>query len=370
MNTPEHIPFFDLSRQYAEISDDLQAAISDVLASGAFCSGPYVAAFEEKFAAFCGTSHAIGVNSGTSALHLALIAAGVQAGDEVILPANTFIATAWAVSYAGATPVFVDCHPDTWTIGVADVERKVTTSTKAIIGVSLYGQPFDVQAIQDIARPRQIAVIEDAAQSHGAKERDRTAGSFGDLGCFSFYPSKNLGACGEAGAITTDNPDFAAHLRRLRNHGSAQRYHHEELGFNFRMDGIQAAVLTAKLNHLPAWTARRRALAGMYHRGITNPAIRLQSTHSDSEPVYHLFVVTTEHRDRLAEHLDSQGVGSGLHYPVPCHLQGAYTHLGYKTGDFPNSEYLAAHCLTLPMFPELSDAEVDRVVETVNAYTE
>jgi dTDP-4-amino-4,6-dideoxygalactose transaminase len=301
-------------------------------------------------------------------LHLALLALGIGADDEVIVPANTFVATAWAVSYTGATPVFVDCTPDTWQIDAAKIEEKITAKTKAVIGVHLYGQPFDVDAVHAVCKKHRLYLLEDAAQAQGAVYKGSTVGGFGEMACFSFYPGKNLGACGEAGAITTNNDTYHQHLKSLRNHGSVQRYYHDELGFNMRMGGLEGASLLVKLKHLESWNQRRQEIAKRYQRKIVNPKLRFQAQPAWAASVYHLFVVTTKDRDHLMQYLNSYNIYPGLHYPLPCHLQKAYAHLGYKEGDFPNSEYLASHCLSLPMFAELSEEDVTHVIEVVNKY--
>ncbi len=362
----EKIAFLDLKRQYDEIREDVAAALLDVCSKTAFSGGPFVENFERMFALYSGCRHAIGVNSGTSALHLAMLAIGAGPGDEVIVPADTFIATAWGPSYAGATPVFVDCTPDTWNIDPAKVEAAITARTKAIIGVHLYGQPFDIDAVSGIARKHGLFLVEDAAQAHGARYKGTVVGSFGALAAFSCYPGKNLGGYGEGGIVTTNDDGYAAHVKSLRNHGSTERYRHDEIGFNMRMDGFQGAVLAVKLPRLDRWNARRKEIAAMYHRGIKNPAVTMQGQPEWADSIYHLFVITATDRQALMKHLEARDIFPGLHYPVPCHLQKAYANLGYKAGDCPNAEYLAAHCLSLPMYAELTDGEVARVIDAIN----
>ncbi len=364
----EPIQFMDLKRQYYAIKDEILPALTAVCEKTAFSSGPFVEEFERKFAEYCRVKYCSAVNSGTSALHLALIAAGVQGGDEVIVPANTFIATAWAVSYVNAVPVFVDCTPDTWNIDPQRIEEKITKKTKAIIGVHLYGQPCDVEALMAIADRHSLTLIEDCAQAHGALYKGRKVGGFGAMGCFSFYPGKNLGAYGEGGAIVSNDEAYDRRIKSLRNHASTIRYHHDELGFNMRMDGFQGAVLNVKLPHLDSWNKRRQEIARRYREGIRNEKIRLQAQPAWASSVYHLFVVTTEDRDRLMKYLQERNIFCGLHYPVPCHLQAAYNHLSYRKGDLPHAEYLAEHCLSLPMFPELTEAELAHVIDSLNAY--
>ncbi|MFN8700224.1 MAG: DegT/DnrJ/EryC1/StrS family aminotransferase [Flavobacteriales bacterium] len=365
----EKIPCLDLKRQHASVKEEIFKAFEEVYAQTAFSGGPWVEQFEEEFALFTGANYAVGVNNGTTALHLAMLALGIGPGDEVIVPANTFIATAWGVSHAGATPVFVDCRHDTWEIDAEKIEAAITSKTKAVIGVHLYGQPFDIDAVSAICRRHNLFLVEDAAQAQGARYKGVRVGVFGEMACYSFYPGKNLGACGEAGGITTQNEAFAKHLRSLRNHGSTVRYYHDEIGYNYRMGGLEGASLRIKLRHLHGWNERRRAIAARYHEAITNADVRLQAQPEWASSIYHLFVVTVADRDAFIVHLNKQEIYPALHYPVPCHLQKAYQSLGYKQGDFPNSEYLAAHCVSLPMFAELTDEEVDRVIRAVNAYT-
>lgn len=366
MGAPIH--FVDLKRQYLTIREEILPALSAVCEKSAFSSGPFVEEFEKKFAEYCNISNCCAVNSGTSALHLSLIAAGIKSGDEVIVPANTFIATAWAVSYVNAIPIFVDCTPDTWNIDPQRIEEKITKKTKAIIGVHLYGQPFDVDAVKSIADTHGLILIEDCAQAHGALYKNRRVGGFGALGCFSFYPGKNLGAYGEGGAIVSNNDTYDQRIKSLRNHGSTIRYHHEELGFNMRMDGFQGAVLNIKLKYLDLWNKRRREIAGMYQDKIKNNKIQMQSQPSWASSVYHLFVITLDNRDELIRYLQENNIFCGLHYPIPCHLQRAYSHLGYKKGDLPNAEYLADHCVSLPMYPELENRDIKIVIDTIKNF--
>ena len=297
-----------------------------------------------------------------------MLALGIGAGDEVIIPANTFIATAWGVTHAGATPVFVDCTPDTWQIDATKIEAAITPNTKAIIGVHLYGQPFDVDAVNAIAKKHNLYMVEDAAQAQGARYNGITVGGFGSMACFSFYPGKNLGACGEAGGITTNNADYTKHLQSLRNHGCTVRYYHDEIGYNMRMGGLEGASLDVKLRHLDGWNNRRRNIAARYQAEMNNPLVCLQAQPSWADRIYHLFVITTPDRDDFMKYMNSLEIYPALHYPVPCHLQKAYAHLGYKLGDMPNAEYQAAHCVSLPMYAELKDDEVKRVIEAVNNY--
>jgi dTDP-4-amino-4,6-dideoxygalactose transaminase len=358
----------DLKGQHQQIKKELFEAFEKVYENTAFSGGAFVEEFEKNYAAFCGTNYAVGLNNGTSALHLAMLALGIGKGDEVIVPANTFIATAWGVSYTGATPVFVDCTVDTWQLDASKIEQKITRKTKAIIGVHLYGQPFDVEAIAAIAKKHNLFLVEDGAQAQGAQYKGVNVGGFGEMACFSFYPGKNLGACGEAGGITTNNDTYLKHLQSLRNHGSLVRYYHDEIGYNYRMGGFEGASLNIKLKYLNGWNDKRRAIAKRYQKEINNSKIKMQQQPSWADSIYHLFVITTENREELISYLNENNINPGLHYPVPCHLQKAYAHLEYKKGDCPNSEYLAEHCLSLPMYAELNDGEVNQVIEVLNKY--
>ncbi len=364
----ENIPWFDLKRQYFQIGDEIKTAMNEVMENAAFSGGSFTEKFEKKFALYCDVNYSIGVNSGTSALHLALCALGVQEGDEVIVPANTFVASVWGICYLNATPVFVDCCPNTWNISTDDVEKKITDKTKGIIAVHLYGQPFDVDAIIEITKRHKLFLLEDSAQAHGAKYKGKRTGSFGDMGCFSFYPGKNLGAYGEGGAITTNHRVLVDKIKCYRDHGQSMKYCHDEIGYNMRMDGLQGAVLNVKLKYIESWNKRRQAISQLYKESITNPKIKMQVLPERVESVYHLFVITTEDREDFQTYLKKKGIFTGLHYPVPCHLQKALAYIGHKKGDFPNSEYLSNHCVSLPMFPELTDEEVTRVIETCQTY--
>jgi dTDP-4-amino-4,6-dideoxygalactose transaminase len=364
----KRIPCLDLKAQHQQIKKEVFAAFEKVYDQTAFSGGPFVEEFEKDFASYCGTKYAVAVNNGTTALHLSMLALGIGPGDEVIIPANTFIATAWGVSYTGAVPVFVDCDPNTWEMDSTTLEAKISSKTKAVIGVHLYGQPFDINPVRAICTMHNLFLVEDAAQAQGASYFDNPVGGFGEMACFSFYPGKNLGACGEAGGITTNNEKYYTHLQSLRNHGSRVRYYHDEIGFNMRMGGLEGASLRIKLKYLPAWNQKRIEIARKYQAGIKNPKIKMQFQPAGHQSIFHLFVVTTERRDELIKFLNEKNIFPGLHYPVPCHLQKAYTGLGYKTGDFPHSEYLARHCLSLPMYAELSDEDVEYVIKTLNSY--
>jgi dTDP-4-amino-4,6-dideoxygalactose transaminase len=362
------IPCLDLKGQHKQIKKEVFELFEKVYENTAFSGGPFVEEFEKAFSAYTDTKYAIGVNNGTSALHLAMLALGIGAGDEVIIPANTFIATAWGISYVGATPVFVDCDAENWEIDPTKIEKAITPKTKAIIGVHLYGMPFDIDAVAAIAKKHRLFLVEDAAQAQGARYKGKTVGGFGEMACFSFYPGKNLGACGEAGGITTNNESYYKHLLSLRNHGCTVRYYHDEVGFNMRMGGLEGASLSVKIKYLEGWNNRRREIAKMYHTGIKNSKIKMQKQPEWSDSIYHLFVVTCDQKDAFVKHLSDNDINPGFHYPVPCHLQKAYQNLNYKVGDFPNSEYLAAHCISLPMYAELTNEEVNKVIETINKF--
>lgn len=364
----EKINCLDLKGQHQQIKAEIFEAFEKVYEKTAFSGGPFVEEFEKKFSNYIGSEYAIGVGNGTIALHLAMLALGIGLGDEVIIPANTFIATAWGVSHARATPVFVDCEADTWEIDPTKIEAAITPKTKAVIGVHLYGQPFDIDSVKEICDKYNLYLVEDAAQAQGARYKGKTVGVFGEMACFSFYPGKNLGACGEAGGISTNNEKYLKHIHSLRNHGSVERYYHDEIGYNYRMGGLEGASLSVKLNYLESWNNKRRDVAKKYHQEIVNQKVTLQSSPDYADGVHHLFVVTVEDKEAFVKHLSENDINAAYHYPVPCHLQKAYASLGHKVGDFPNSEYLAAHCVSLPMYAELTDEQVTRVIYTVNSY--
>ncbi len=365
---PKKINCLDLKGQHQQIKKEVFEAFEKVYENTAFSGGPFVEEFEKGFAAYTQTKHVIGVNNGTSALHLAMLALGIGAGDEVIVPANTFIATAWGVSYSGATPVFVDCDKDTWEIDASKIENKITPKTKAVIGVHLYGMPFDIDAVKAVCDKHKIFLLEDAAQAQGARYNGKAIGGFGEMACFSFYPGKNLGACGEAGGISTNNEAYKKHLHSLRNHGSTERYYHDEVGYNMRMGGLEGASLTIKLKYIEGWNNRRRAIAKRYQKEIKNQKIKMQTQPANADSVFHLFVVIPDDKNKFVAYLNEWNINPGFHYPVPCHLQKAYANLGYKQGDFPNSEKLAANCVSLPMYNELTDEEVTYVINIINNY--
>ncbi|MDP8971481.1 MAG: DegT/DnrJ/EryC1/StrS family aminotransferase [Actinomycetota bacterium] len=356
----------DLTAQHRPIRGEILAAWSRILDSGAFVSGSEVRGFEEEFAQACGVARCVAVSSGTDALTLALRALGLQAGDAVILPTNTFIATAEAVSNAGGVPVLVDCQESSANIDPRQVPEAVTDRVRGVIGVHLYGQPVDFQALNDVAANRGLWTLEDAAQAHLGRCRGRTVGGLGTAAAFSFYPAKNLGAPGEAGAVTTDDAALADEVRMLRDHGQRGKYHSELVGYNARMSELVAAALRIKLPLLPEWTEARRRVAARYRERLADhPAIALPAEPEWSRAVYHLFVVGVPERDRVKAELEAAGIGVGLHYPVPVHLQAAYRGLGYRAGDFPRSERNARSLLSLPMFAELTVDQVDHVCDTL-----
>jgi dTDP-4-amino-4,6-dideoxygalactose transaminase len=362
------IPLMDLRPQTAALKAQLLEGFSSILDLNAYCLGPEVETFERDFAAYCGAAHGVGVNSGTSALHLALLALGVGPGDEVVTTPFTFVATAWAISYTGAKPVFADIQPDTFLLDPKAVEKAITPRTKAIIPVHLYGQPADMDAFQDLARRKGLPILEDSAQAHGATYKGRRTGSLGTLAAFSFYPSKNLGACGEGGMVVTQDAGLAAKIRALRDHGSTKRYYHDTVGFNYRMEGLQGFVLRTKLPHLDGWNARRQALAKLYNEMLAGCAVTLPRLAPDRTHVYHLYSIRHPRRDALAEYLKAQGIGSAMHYPVPVHLQRAYGQLGYKPGSMPHAEKAAQECLSLPVYPELADEQAKSVALAVRQW--
>jgi dTDP-4-amino-4,6-dideoxygalactose transaminase len=360
------VPFLDLKAHHAPLRTEIDLAIAEVIDSGAFAGGPVVAQFEDEFAAFCGTRHAIGVGNGTDALWLALLACGIGPDDEVITVPNTFMATAEAITYTGATPVFVDVDEHTYTMDPGLLERARTPRTKAIIPVHLFGQVADLDPILSFARRHGLYLIEDAAQAHGAEYKGHKAGSIGDAGCFSFYPGKNLGAFGEAGAVVTNDDKLQDKIRVLRDHGQVRKYHHAMVGWNCRMDGIQAAILRIKLRHLEQANQRRRTHAGQYDQlfqGLAEVVPPLEAAYG--KHVYHVYPIRVRERDEVMRRLEEKGIACGIHYPVPIHLQEAYRGLGYRADAFPVSERICTEFISLPMFPELTPAQVELVVDSV-----
>ena len=350
----DRIPYFDLSAQYEKIRDEILAALDDVCRHSQFVLGDEVAQFEEEFAAYCTANSCVALNSGTSALHLALLAAGVGPGDEVITSPNTFFATAEAISYTGARPVLADVSPETANIDPRALQNAITDRTRAIVPVHLYGRPADLGAILDIGERHGLPIIEDACQAHGATYRGRRVGTFGFAAAFSFYPAKNLGAYGEGGALTTNDESVAQFARVMRDHGQASRYLHNAVGFNYRMDGFQGAVLRIKLQHLDEWTTKRRAIAQVYRELLARTMVDIPEDIPGSECVYHIFAVYVDDRDSVRSALAARGISTGIHYPIPVHLQKAYAGLGYERGDFPHAERACDRVLSMPLFPEMT----------------
>ena len=366
----QKIPLVDLHAQYKTIKPEIDAAIQRTIDRTAFILGPEAKQFEENFARFCNVKHAIGLDSGTAALHLAMMALGIGAGDEVITTAHTFVATSEPISLLGARPVFVDIDPRTYNLDPNKLEAAITPRTKAIIPVHLYGQPAEMDAIMDIARKHNIPVIEDAAQAHGATYRGRSVGTMGLMTCFSFYPGKNLGAYGDAGALVTNDDALDHKIRMLRDHGRTTKYEHEISGYGYRLDGIQGAVLDVKLKHLPEWNAARRAHADYYTELLSNVDASIVTPYEPAhvQAVYHLYVIRTRQRDALLEYLKARDIEAGIHYPVPLHLQPVYKNLGYQRGEFPETEKAAQEILSLPIYPELTHVQMERVVDTMREF--
>jgi dTDP-4-amino-4,6-dideoxygalactose transaminase len=361
----ETVPYLDLQTQYRPLRSEVLSALEEICESTGFVQGPATSKFEAEFAAYCGVDHCVSLNSGTSALHLALRCLDVGPGDEVVTVSMTFIATAWGISYVGATPVFVDIDPVRRTLNPDNLEAAITSRTKAIIPVHLYGMPAEMDRIMAIADRHGLPVIEDAAQAHGARYRGRRVGQFGQIACFSFYPGKNLGAYGEGGALTTNDASIAQRARSLRDHAQSQRYLHDEIGYNYRMDSFQGAVLSIKLKHLDEWNTARIDRARRYTELLKDSSYKLPAHMSDSECVWHCYVIETPARDRVRSALQDVGIQSAIHYPVPIHLQKAYAHLDYRSGDLPVTEALCEHCLSLPIYPDLSKEKMSRVASVL-----
>lgn len=365
--SPDRIPLNDLSLQWLQIEAKALPDLQRLFMASAFCLGPWVEQFESDIARYLGVAHAIAVNSGTSALHLAMIAAGVGPGDEVLIPANTFVATAWAVLYVGARPVFCEVDSGNWNIDAEDAERRITRATKAIVPVHLYGQPANMDAVAALAGRHNLCIIEDVAQAIGATYGNRKLGGHGMLGCFSFYPSKNLGAAGEGGLVTTDDDALAARVRRLRHHAQSERYVHDELGFNYRMEGIQGLILGHKLPHLDDWTAERRGIAQRYLAGLAGAPVELPAV-TTGDHIWYSFVIHTPVRDRLYAALAKRGIDAGMHYPVPLHRQPVFAHLPIDPAGYPMAERNARECLSLPLYVGMSTAQIDRVIDGVRGF--
>lgn len=368
MTEGKPIPLVDLVAQHEGIAEEVEKSVIEVLRSGQYIGGPLVEAFEAEFARYCDSRYAVTVNSGTAALHVALLALEIGPGDEVITVSHTFVATVEAIVQAGARPVFVDIDPVSYTMDVSQIEAAITPRTKAIIPVHLYGQPADMDPILTIAKERGLAVIEDSCQAHGATYKGRRAGSMGDIACFSFYPSKNLGAAGAGGAATTDSEELAKRMEMLRDHGQSVRYYHDIFGLNYRMTVIQAAILRAKLPHLDAWNESRRAHAAAYNELLAGTDLGLPVADPEMTHVYHLYVVRSRARDELARHLGERGIATGIHYPIPAHLQPPYKVYGGGPESLPHTEEAAANILSLPMYAELTPEQRERVAEAVREF--
>jgi len=368
------VPFLDLKTQYQSIKNEINSAIQDVLDNSSFILGKAVYDFEDKFAKAHNVKHAFAVSSGTDGNHLCSWVLGIKPGDEVIVPVNTFIATAWGVTLCGAKPVFVDCDPVSYNIDPAKIGEAVNSLTRAVVAVHLYGQPADIDSIAGVVKDKDIFLIEDCAQAHLAEYKNRKVGGLFDIACFSFYPGKNLGAYGEGGAVTTNNDELATKVKMYRDHGALKKYQHESFGHNYRMDGIQGAVLGVKMNYINSWTEGRRRVAQKYRELLADfePVILPQEM-DYAKHVYHLYVIQVreggmEKRDSLAKFLNDNGISTGLHYPIPLHLQKCFSHLGYKKGDFPVAERLAESGVSLPMYPELTDAQIEYVADKIKEF--
>ena len=363
----QDVPFNDIGFQWSEIEEEVMPDLLTLFRQGAFCLGPQVEKFEKEFADYIGVRHAIGVNSGTSALHLALIVAGVGPGDKVLLPAMTFVATAWAVLYVGAIPVLCDVEDETGNIDIKDAEKKIDSNVKAIIPVHLYGQPANMTAVQDLAKRHDLIVIEDAAQAHGAYYDQRRVGSFGMMGCFSFYPGKNLGAAGEAGMIVTNDSHLVERLCALRQHAQKQKYLHEEIGYNYRMEGIQGLILSHKLARLDHWTDQRKKIAQQYTAAFADLPLKLPLI-KNNDHVYHLYVIRTPQRDALQKWLNQKGIVTGLHYPVPLHHQPCLKNFSMDRQSFPISDVYATEGISLPLFYGMTSQQVQKVIKAVREF--
>jgi len=365
------IPFLDLKTQYLGIKDEINTAMDEVLQNTAFILGKSVSDFESAFAKAHNVKFCRGVSTGTDGNHLVLWALGIKPGDEVIIPANTFIATVWGATLCGAKPVFVDCHPDNYNLDVDKIEKAVTSKTRAIVAVHLYGQPADLDEIRKISDKYGIHLVEDCAQAHLSEYKGKKVGGLSEAASFSFYPGKNLGAYGEAGAVTTNNDELAEKFRMMRDHGSPKKYIHTMFGANYRMEGLQGAVLGVKMKYIEKWTEMRRAAASKYNSLLKDiPEIKIPAEMPYSKHVYHLYVIRVDAdiRDKFNNYLNENGVSTGLHYPVPLHLQPCFDYLGYKKGDFPESEKLADGCISLPMYPELNDGQISYIAEKIKLF--
>ncbi|HAF06822.1 MAG: DegT/DnrJ/EryC1/StrS family aminotransferase [bacterium] len=363
------VPFLDLKAQYHSIKDEVDKKLIEVCENTAFTMGPFVEEFEKKFSEYLGVKHFVATSTGTSALHTALLAFGIGNGDEVLVPVNTFTATAEAVVMVGAKPVFVDNDPLTYNMDISKIEQLINHKTRAIIPVHLYGQPVDMEKIGEIASKHNLIVIEDCAQAHGAKFKGRMVGTFGHAACFSFYPGKNLGSYGEGGGVATNSDQIAEKMDKIRNHGSKIKYIHEFVGYNYHMHGFQGAVLAIKLKYLDEWNKRRREIAQKYSEKLKDVKdLSLPYIQKECEHVFHLYVIRTSYREELKQFLNDNGVGTNIHYPYPLHLQESYKFVGYKQGDFPIAEEYAPKLLSLPIFPEMTDEQIDYVVSKIKEF--
>ncbi len=364
----ETIPYFDLAAQIRAIRPELDAAYARTMENCSFCLGPDVVQFEKDFAAFLNAGHCVGFNSGTSALHVALLLLGIGKGDEVITTPFTFVATSWAISYVGAKPVYVDIEEDTMNLDPSLVESAITERSRLLLPVHLYGNPCEMDSLLGICHDRKLALVEDACQAHGAEYKGKRVGTLGVMSCFSFYPGKNLGACGEGGALVTNDGALAARSRSLREHGSTVRYYHDEVGYNYRMEGFQGAMLGVKLKYLSKWTEERGEIARRYTESLADTPLKLPVETKSARSAWHLYVIRHPRRDELRKHLEENGIGCALHYPVPLHLQKCYADLGYKPGAFPIAEKAARECLSLPIYPGLTENQVKRVADTIRTF--
>jgi len=363
------VPFLDLKANYLSVKEEIHKALEPVFENTAYILGPSVVNFEKEFAKAHHAEYCLAVSSGTDGNHLALWAFDLGPGDEVIMPANTFIATAWGATLCGATPVFVDCEADSYNLDASKIEAAITPKTKAIVAVHLYGQPADMDAIKAVADKHNLILVEDAAQAHLAEYKGKPIGTFGEISSFSFYPGKNLGAYGEGGAVITNNSNRYNYMKKLREHGQSQKYHHETLGHNYRMEGFQGAILGVKLPHLPKWTEARRNAAVLYNNKLSDvKEIILPKEMPYAKHVYHIFVIQYEKRDELQAYLLEKGISTGLHYPLPLHMQNCFKNLGYKVGQFPNTEKLASNCLSLPIYPEITEEQISYVCNTIKDF--
>lgn len=363
------VPFLDLKANYLSVKDEVLKEIHEVLETTGYILGPKVVKFENDFAKMHNVKHCVGLSTGTDASHVIMWALNLKAGDEVIVPANTFIASAWGIALCGATPVFVDCEKDSYNIDPIKVEEAISSKTKAIVAVHLYGQSANLDPLKQIAAKYNVALIEDAAQAHLAEYKNQKIGGLGDMALFSFYPGKNLGTYGEGGAVTTNNDQYATTIKMIRDQGQSQKYHHDIIGHNYRMEAIQGAVLGVKLKYLNDWTNKRRAIANRYREALRDiEEITLPKEMDYAKHVYHLFVLQVTERAEMQEFLTKNEIASGLHYPIPLHMQKCFNYLGYKKGDFPVTEQLASNCLSLPMFPEMTDEQIEYVTTKVRAF--